>query len=396
MARWANGMKYIDLHPARHPQFERILSPLKVRGHQLKNRLFFAPMGLDLANRDGTFSEDMTRFYSGIVDGGCGFVLLSNASVSPDSILQPNGLRLHNETQAASLQKIIRYAGQAGAHIGIQLQHYGGQGVTTYTRGKELLTPSGVACAALRKKDSRYRVRAMSEEDIETVKMQFINSARLAEQAGAKLIQLQASNGYLLGSFQSPATNLRTDKYGGNAIARGRFLLEVITGIRRHISHETMLSLRLGVDDYIGEEGTQPHDFEALVPLYQQAGVDFFEISICTADTFSVMSGDSPEVSARMQAASRVIKRYSNVPVGFAGLVKSIEQAEEILRSDTADFVGMARALFADNELLLKTIEGRQEEINWCLWDGKCFKDKHNPRYQRVYCCVNPKYKRPQ
>jgi 2,4-dienoyl-CoA reductase-like NADH-dependent reductase (Old Yellow Enzyme family) len=290
----------------------------------------------------------------------------------------------------------VQRAQEAQTLVGVQLQHYGGQGVTTYTRGKELLTPSAVPCATLKKKDSRYRVRVMTLEDIEIVKAQFAESARLAELSGTKLIQLQASNGYLLGSFQSPATNLRTDQYGGNTVARGRFLLEVIQAIRAKISSSTMLSLRLGVDDYLGDKGTVATDFETLIPMYEEAGIDLIEASICVADTFSVLTGDAPEVSALLHSATKTIKNYATVPVGFAGLVRSVEQAEEILANGVADFVGMARALFADNDLIIKSLDGRHDEINWCLWDGKCFKDKHNPRYQRVYCCVNPKYKRPE
>ncbi len=386
----------MDMKIAKMQQFERVLTPMDVRGHKLKNRLFFAPMGLDLANRDGTFSDELLDFYGGIIDGGCGFLILSNASVSQDSILQPNGLRLFNETQALSLKKIVQRAQEAQTLVGVQLQHYGGQGVTTYTRGKELLTPSAVPCATLKKKDSRYRVRVMTLEDIEIVKAQFAESSRLAELSGTKLIQLQASNGYLLGSFQSPATNLRADQYGGNTLARGRFLLEVIQAIRAKISSSTMLSLRLGVDDYLGDKGTVANDFETLIPMYEEAGIDLIEASICVADTFSVLTGDAPEVSALLHSATKTIKSFATVPVGFAGLVRSVEQAEEILANGVADFVEMARALFADNDLIIKSLDGRHDEINWCLWDGKCFKDKHNPRYQRVYCCVNPKYKRPE
>jgi 2,4-dienoyl-CoA reductase-like NADH-dependent reductase (Old Yellow Enzyme family) len=376
--------------------FQHILAPLELRGQSIKNRLFFAPMGLDLAHRDGRFSPELFEFYSGIIDGGCGFLILSNASVTPDSILQPNGLRLYHADQAQSMASIVEAGRAANALVGLQLQHYGGQAVTTYTRGQAMLTPSAVASAMLKKKDSRYRVRAMTLEDIEIVKNQFAESARLAELSGAKLIQLQASNGYLLSSFQSPATNLRTDQYGGDAVSRGRFLLEVIRSIRAKISPNILLSIRLGIDDYLDGIGTVANDFKDLIPMYEEAGIDMIETSICVAETFSRLTGDAPDVSAKLQSSTKTIKGYSKVPVGFAGLVRSLEQAEEIIANGVADFVGMARALFADNDLIIKTLDGRRDEIHWCLWDGNCFKDKHNPRFNRVYCCVNPKYLRPQ
>ena len=97
----------------------------------------------------------------------------------------------------------------------------------------------------------------------------------------------------------------------------------------------------------------------------------------------------------KMMSVVRVIREFSSVPIGFAGLVDSLKSAEEILSSGVADFVGMGRALFADNDLIHKTLAGRDAAIFRCRWDGQCSKDKFNPKYSRVYCCVNPKYIRP-
>jgi len=376
--------------------YANVISTFQLRDIHLKNRLFFAPMGLDLANRDGTFSDEMQEFYDGIAEGGCGLIVLSNATVSPDSILQPNGLRLYEPFHAESLRAMIASARECDVEVGIQLQHYGGQGVTTYTKGKELLTPSGVASELLKRKDSRYRVREMTQEDIDLVKGQFVHSALLAEWAGARLIQLQASNGYLLSSFLSPHTNQRKDVYGGNAISRARLLIELVAEIREKLKPSTLLSIRLGVDDCLETGGSVPEDFKDVIPLLEQAGIDLIEVSVCIAETFSKLTNVTDDMRELIKKHAKTIKGFSRVPVGFAGLVRSLEEAEQIVANGEADFVGMARALFADNDLIRKTLEGRRDEINWCLWDGKCFKDKHNPRFQRVYCCVNPKYRRPE
>lgn len=89
------------------------------------------------------------------------------------------------------------------------------------------------------------------------------------------------------------------------------------------------------------------------------------------------------------------IRGFASVPVGFAGLIDGLGDAERIISSGVADFVGMGRALFADNDLIRKTLAGQESTIFRCLWDGQCSKDKFNPKYSRVYCCVNPKYLRP-
>jgi len=353
-------------------------------------------MGIDLADHDGSFSQELSDFYSGIAAGGCGFLILSNATVSRDSILSPRGLRLYEAGHAEALKPFLGTCRDRGIVVGVQLQHYGGQAITTFVRGKPLLTPSAVASNGYRKRDPKYRVREMTIEDIDLVKDQFVRAARLSIDCGAQLIQLQASNGYLLSSFLSPNTNRRVDGYGGSKENRGRFLCEIVRDIRKEIGQEAILSVRLGVDDCIGAGGTVVTDFDTVVPLLEDAGVDLLEVSICTAETFKKLTDGEAGMEAHLHECVRQIKEYARVPVGFAGFVDSLQKAERLIEDGTADLVGMARAIFADNDLVNKTLDGREAQINKCLWDGRCFKDKANPRYSRVYCCVNPKYKRPE
>jgi 2,4-dienoyl-CoA reductase-like NADH-dependent reductase (Old Yellow Enzyme family) len=329
------------------------------------------------------------------VNSGCGAVLLSNASVTRDSVLQPKGLRMFTLEHAEAMQPFVQSATARGVVVGIQLQHYGGQGTTTFTRGQALLTPSGVGSTSVAKLDPRYRTKIMSEDDIRRVQLQFAESADLCRASGAQMVQLQASNGYLLGSFLSPHTNRRTDGYGGGPRARARMVIETVRAVRLALGPGMVLGLRIGIDDGLGRDGLLPEDLEEVMPALEDAGVDMFEASFYVADTFNQLAQRTPQAVDRLYAKVAQVKRYCRVPMGFAGYVDGLHSANALIESGTADMVGMARALFADNELILKTIDGREDLIDRCLWDGKCFKDKYNPRFDRVYCCVNPKYKRP-
>ncbi len=376
-------------------RFPRSLAPLTLRGVTFANRLFFAPMGVDLAAHSGGMSTALADFLRGIMGGGCGAVVLSNASVTRDSVLQPKGLRMFLQEHADSMKPFLREAAEQGVVVGIQLQHYGGQGTTTFTRGQALLTPSGVGSKSVARLDPRYRTKVMSEEDIRSVQAQFAESALLCRDAGASMVQLQASNGYLLGSFLSRHTNRRTDGYGGSQAARNRMLVETVRAVRRALGDRVVLGLRIGIDDGLGADGLQPVDLEGVIPELEEAGVDLFEASFYVADTFNQLAGRTPEAVVALHDKVAQVRRYCTVPLGFAGYVDGLHSAEAVLAAGVADMVGMARALFADNDLVLKTVQRREDEIHRCLWDGKCFKDKYNPRFDRVYCCVNPKYKRP-
>ena len=238
-------------------QYPRILSPLKIRALDFKNRLFFPSFGIDMANPDGSFSDDLRGFYEGMAESGCGFLLLGNSSVSPQSILQLQGLRMHDAHHARAISPFIEYARQLGVIAGVQLQHYGAQATTQHITSGELLSPSGLGSSVFKKMDPRYAVREMSRDDIAQVKGQFAHAASLAHAAGARLIQLQASNGYLLSSFMSRHSNRRCDEYGGTLFNRARFLIETVQGVSPD-GHPKLLHcwpvklLQAGRGDYAG------------------------------------------------------------------------------------------------------------------------------------------------
>lgn len=390
-----NGFTMAKLGEKGSVQYPLLFSPLIINKVTIPNRLYFAPMGIDCANLDGSISFELENFYTGIARGGCGLIMMSNCSVSPNSRINPHGLSLHSDNHLEPLQQCIRKIESYGGILGIQLQHYGAQAVTTYTN-EVLLSPSGYECPIYKKKDPNYRVHKMTLEDIHNVRNQFINSAILAAESGVKFIQLQASNGYLLHSFISPYMNYRDDQYGGGEENRIRLLTEIIKGIKANLSSNIILSVRLGADDGVGVNGLKPNNFKSIIPALELAGVDSFAITISIAETFHMLVKRTIKSHTNMIDIVKQIKSYTGLPIAFAGFNSSLEVSESIIASKSADLIGMARSLFADNNLILKSIDGRKNYIQNCLWDGNCFKDKSNPLLNRVYCCVNPLYKRPE
>lgn len=363
--------------------------PIDLGRHlQLKNRVYFAPMGIDLG-RDGCLTEEMFGFYRGIIDGGCAMVVLANSAVDASTRLHSGGLCLYDEQHAECLAPLIDYGRQHACPVVVQLQHYGAQG-NRALGGGVLLAPSRSAPGK-----RQPGVRVMTHADIRAVCSQFAHAARLARQAGSRAVQLQASNGYLLSSFLSPHTNRRTDRYGGSPLRRARLLLEVIEAIAEATQGEVDISVRLGIDDCLGEKGQQPALLEHVVPALQQAGVSALMCSAAVRETFHYMLRADPRVHALLVQGVRHIRELTSLPVGFAGFTCSLAQAEALLDLGVTDLVGMSRALFADNDLVNKSLAGKPGSVNACRFDGNCFRDKSNPRLDRVYCCVNDKYKRP-
>ena len=74
--------------------------------------------------------------------------------------------------------------------------------------------------------------REITRAEMDAIRDQFVASARMADRAGFDMIELHAAHGYLISSFISPVSNMRTDAYGGSLENRMRYPLEVFAAMR--------------------------------------------------------------------------------------------------------------------------------------------------------------------
>ena len=123
---------------------------------------------------------------------------------------------------------------QQGGKIFVQLMHTGRvTHVDNLPSGAQVLSPSAAVCPGEMWTDKSMGMHphslphAMDQAQIEAVIQEFVQSARLAIEAGFDGIELHAANGYLLEQFLSPLINDRSDGYGGSAAARNRLVLEI-------------------------------------------------------------------------------------------------------------------------------------------------------------------------
>lgn len=362
-------------------------------GITLKNRIFFSSMGVDTAEEGGKASDRLIAFYKGIIRGGAGMVILGNASIHPSSRLQTRGLGLHDEEHAEALRPLFRFGKAHNCEVVVQLQHYGAQGRMQSTT-QPLLSPSGIGCPRLNAKQPLYRAVEMTHDDIKTVRQYYVEAAVRAYHAGARIVQLQAANGYLLSSFLSPYTNVRHDKYGGSPAKRMRLLCEIVDDIRSACP-ALLLSVRLGIDDGLDNKGQRPELIAPHVQQLESLGVVWLSLSMTINETFHLLMTHPDAARQRLYSGISVLREATSLPIGFAGLTANLAQGEQVMERLKVELVGMTRALFADNDLIIKTQQQRDGEIHACRFDGNCFKDKSNPALDQVYCCVNPNYLRP-
>ncbi len=361
--------------------FANLLRPIRFgAAMECANRLYFSSVGFDVCDERGRPLPAFFDIYESIIEGGCGFGFLGNASIDPQSQYTDRGLKLVSSDHAEDLRPLITLAKSRQRPLVIQLQHYGVKSVASEHGASR---PKG-------------DVTALSNAQIESYITQFCDAARLAMGIDAQAIQVHAANGYLLSSFLSPRTNRRSDRWGGSPLKRAELLLEILRRIRALAAGKMAVFVRLQVDDGLGDDGLHVELLDEVIGAMESAGADAITCATGVAETFGKFLGDRDYTLGLTSAAARFLKARTRLPIGFAANLDSLSFAERLIGDGTADFVGFGRAIVADHQFPNKELANRLEAVNRCQWDSFCLRDKKEPLASRVYCCVNDAYLRPQ
>jgi 2,4-dienoyl-CoA reductase-like NADH-dependent reductase (Old Yellow Enzyme family) len=174
---------------------------------------------------------------------------------------------------------------------------------------------------------------------------------------------------------------------------RVRLIAEIIRGIREKIGDRAAIDIRVSGNEMV-VGGLQPSDFRHIAPIIEAAGVDMINVSMTVFESFDSIKKGKKEPQGRFAEIAAEIKSYADTPIGHVGFIADLDTAERLLEKGSIDLVGIGRSLFADPYLIQKTVEGRPNEVQKCIYDGKCFEDALKQADSQVRCTVNRKYRR--
>ena len=166
----------------------------------------------------------------------------------------------------------------------------------------------------------------------------------MAERAGFDVIEVHAAHGYLLSSFISPASNTRTDDYGGSLDNRLRFPVRVFEEMRRVWPKEKPMSVRISAHDWIGASGVTPDEAVKIAKAFFEAGADIIDVSAGQTTT------DAQPIYGRMFQTpfSDRIRNETGIATMAVGNIYEADHANSILMAGRADLVAVGRPHLAD------------------------------------------------
>ncbi|MXO70304.1 NADH:flavin oxidoreductase [Alteraurantiacibacter buctensis] len=340
----------------------------------LKNRIVMAPMTRNMAP-GGVPGAANAAYYARRAAGEVGLILSEGTVVDrPASRNLPNIPFFHGQAALAGWGGVIEAVHATGGKMGPQIWHTGGTTADPSFERPALDTPSGL------NKPDEVVGEPMSEEAIADSVAAFAKSALAARDLGFDTLELHGAHGYLIDQFFWPATNQRTDRWGGATIGeRSRFAAEVVAAVREAVGPDFPILLRLSQwkqQDYAARLATTPAEMEAWLQPLADAGVDIFH-----ASQRRFWEPEFPEVDGEQglnfAGWAKKITGLPSISVGSVGLssdffsafggqssaVSGLEPLIERMERGEFDLIAVGRVLLSDPQWAAKVKAGRIGEL---------------------------------
>ncbi|MED5491997.1 NADH:flavin oxidoreductase/NADH oxidase [Halopseudomonas pachastrellae] len=328
-----------------------LFQPFSLKDITLRNRIAVPPM-CQYSATDGVINDWHVANYTGQARGGAGLVTVEATAVAPEGRITPACAGLWTDAQAEAFIPVVRGIKAHGAVPGIQIAHAGRKASANRpwegddhipndaANGWQTIAPSAIPFGAHLPKVPE----AMTLQDIERVKADFVAAARRALAVGFEWLELHFAHGYLAQSFFSPHANQRTDAYGGNADNRGRFLRETLAAVREVWPEHLPLTIRFGVIEFDGNDEQTMSEAIDLTRQFKAGGMDMMSVSI----GFNTPTAKIPWAPAFMGPIAKRVRDEAGVPVSSAWGFGEPHIAEKAVQDGQLDLVMVGKAHLAN------------------------------------------------
>ena len=369
-----------------------LFTPLQVGRVVLPNRFVMPAMQRGFCT-NGRPQEALADYYRRRAEGGVALIIGESCAVDhPTATRQPGAARMNAATRDG-WARCVDQVHAGGGRMLIQLWH---EGALRKADDGATISPSGLV------RPGQQNGRPATLAELQQLREAYVAAALDARAIGAEGIEVHAAHGYLLDQFLWPATNLRDDGYGGEAMSeRVRLPAEIVGDIRQVYGPDFLISIRFSQwkeVDYAAKIARTPAELELFVRALERAGVDLFHAS---ARRFW-----EPEWPGDPRGLAGWVKSFTDKPViavGSVGLdsdvmatfieqtdpklrvAEAVNELEHRIEAGEFDLVAVGRALIGDADFVHKVRHLRHDEIRpfsradlgALEWDSSIVADAH-------------------
>jgi N-ethylmaleimide reductase len=326
---------------------DALFSPVRLGDLELANRIVMAPMTRDRAGPSDVPTAAMAEYYRQRATAG--LIVTEGAQPSPAGKGYWRTPGIHSVEQIAGWKTLADAVHAEGGRVVVQLMHCG-RVVVPANRGFEadILAPSALACPAKVPGPDGVPVetampRALAEADFPALLEEYAQAARNAREAGIDGVELHCASGYLINQFLNPASNQRTDSYGGAIENRMRFPLAVLKALAEAIG-PGRVGFRISPGNpYNGMDPSQPAEtFAPFVKAADSLGLAYLhlvDMGLKELDTLAMLRANW----------SGPIITNNNL---------TADSAQELIATGKAEAVSFGRPFIANPDLVARMRSG--------------------------------------
>ena len=369
-------------------RLKSLFSPIRLGKLEIRNRIVFAPIGIGAYNDDETVNELYLPF---IAERAIETGLMITQGTRPS---EKGGVKLigcYHDRFIPSLTKFAQAAHRNGAAIFLQMVVIGGNDpLGGYA-------PSVLDIPLYQDKWGRgdkAQLKELENHEIKELVDEFAQGATRAQEAGFDGVEVHGAYGYLISEFICPATNKRTDEYGGSFENRMRFPLEIIGSIKKLCGKDFPIGFKFNAHMDIQKEGIDEEMGLQIANAVAREGVVYLHEVAMGEDVMYMQLAKYPSMPTMYQPRNTTVPLAENlkahvhdVPIIAAGGIVKPSEADAIIAEGKADMVAVGRALLADPHWSYKA--KREERITPCI---KCLICHHEvvKNANIAACTVNP------
>ena len=389
---------------------KKLTDEIMIGPRKAQNRFFVQAMETNMEDPSGNPSERTIERYEALAKGGAGLITLEAISVTRESRARDNQLMIMPQNEKALTGLMDRvHAANPKSLVVFQLTHSGELSNPEFSRR---VTPNPLP---------GYGGDLLSEEDVEHIMDEFVTAAKIAYNAGADGIDLKLCHGYF-GSQMIRPYNDRKWKFGGSWENRTRFPYELMERIRKEVPDKNFLigskiSAWEGFPGGFGTEGPHSPVMDLTEPISLIKGLEERGAS------YIVQSAGSPGITVSLTQVDKHIPYYAYLQQYWAKEFRKALKPETVVigsnfsvfrngkndlcavtpeesnlltygewcvNDDVCDMIALGRQSFADPYLPKKVMEGKEDEIKWCVLCDCCL--ELLIQQSKVGCVVHDKF----
>ena len=305
--------------------YDALLKPLTIKHVTFRNRI----MGSSHApayGKDGKPQERYQLYHEEKAKGGIGLAMFGgSSSVSIDSPAALwNQISVGDDSVIPFFKQFSARIHRHGAKLMCQLTHMGRRARWDSEAWLPTISPS-----PLREPAHRSFPKEMEDFDIERVQEDFAEAARRCREGDLDGCEF-VFTGHINDQFICPATNHRTDHYGGSLENRMRFPLEMLAKARAAVGDDFLLGIRITGDDLLEGGNSMQECLEILKRFGSSGHLDFLNVVGGNVFTHATLAVNVPNMAfppAQFLYLASAARQMTGMPVFYANNVKDLATA---------------------------------------------------------------------